>query len=119
MKNLYKSKILKLFLLIVFFSSFWVFQAKGQTTYNWQGIDGADWTVSTNWNPTRSTPATTDILQPNNMGTYFGSNVTTQSIRHLIHSNNQDLIIQKIILQSDYKVKEVNTNTKKLLIFYR
>jgi hypothetical protein len=35
----------------------------GQTTYMWIGADGGSWATSTNWNPTRTTPATNDIIQ--------------------------------------------------------
>lgn len=32
------------------------------TTYTWTGATSASWSVATNWNPTRTTPATSDIL---------------------------------------------------------
>ncbi len=63
--------------------------AFAQTTYTWIGASGGSWAVSTNWTPTRTTPATTDILQFNS-----GTNVTvtalplTQTIRQLLVTNN-------------------------------
>jgi len=35
----------------------------GQTTYTWIGANGGSWATSTNWSPTRTTPATNDIIQ--------------------------------------------------------
>ncbi len=35
----------------------------GQTTYTWIGATGGSWATSTNWSPTRTTPATNDIIQ--------------------------------------------------------
>lgn len=35
----------------------------GQTTYTWIGANGGSWVTSTNWSPTRTTPANNDIIQ--------------------------------------------------------
>jgi len=36
--------------------------ASAQITYTWNKTTSNSWAVSTNWNPTRTTPATNDIL---------------------------------------------------------
>lgn len=74
------------FVILTFVSSI----SFGQT-YTWQGADGADWTVSTNWNPSRVTPAITDVLQFNDGGTYTVTNVQTQSISQLLVTNNTNV----------------------------
>ncbi len=52
---------MKKFLLIVSF--IWVALAGvGAATYTWKGGASGAWSTSTNWNPERTTPATTDIL---------------------------------------------------------
>src|SRR5258708_38123231 len=43
--------------------------ASAQTTYNWNGSNSTLWTDSLNWTPTRTTPATNDVLVFNGGGT--------------------------------------------------
>ncbi len=74
--------------------AFLFFNIFSQTTYTWIGANGADWTVSTNWSPNRTTPANTDILQFNNGGTYDVSNVPTESISRLLVTNNTNVSLQ-------------------------
>src|SRR5688572_2644108 len=64
----HKGLWLLLFCLLPFFG------LQAQTTYTWVG-GGAntDWGTVANWNPTRTTPAPTDIIQ-------FSSNATVTSI---------------------------------------
>jgi len=50
--------LVTLFSLLVFTRAIW-----GQATYTWIGVNGGYWTTSTNWSPTRTTPATNDIIQ--------------------------------------------------------
>src|SRR6266550_824577 len=57
-------------------------------TYTWQGGAGASWAVATNWTPTRTTPAATDVLQFNAGGTATPTAVPTQTIGQLLISNN-------------------------------
>ena len=60
-----------------------------QTTYTWIGPSGGSWATTTNWSPTRTTPAATDILQFNDGGTYSINSIpTTQTIRQLLITNN-------------------------------
>ncbi len=54
-----------------------------QTTYTWQGGNGASWTTSTNWTPTRTSPANSDRLIFNTGTTLSVINVPTQTIGRL------------------------------------
>ena len=64
------------------------------TTYTWTGTTSTDWQVSTNWSPTRSTPATNDIIQFNNGVANTTTNVPTQTIAQLLLSNNTTVELQ-------------------------
>ena len=64
------------------------------TTYTWTGSTSTDWQVSTNWSPTRTTPAVNDILQFNNGTTNTITNVPTQAIDQLLISNNTTVELQ-------------------------
>src|ERR1044072_1820903 len=57
-------------------------------TYTWIGGAGASWAVSTNWSPTRTTPATSDVMQFNAGGSASATGIVTQTIGQLIISNN-------------------------------
>lgn len=56
-------------------------------TYTWQGVDNGDWTTASNWTPTRTTPAATDILQFTDGTTKTITNVQVQTIGGLIVNN--------------------------------
>jgi len=64
------------------------------TTYTWQGADSGDWTTATNWNPTRTTLASTDILQFTDGTTKTVTNVPTQTIGQLKVSGNTLITLQ-------------------------
>ena len=66
----------------------------GPTLYTWQGANLGDWTVGTNWNPTRTTAYTNDILQFNDNTTKTITNVPTQTIGKMIVSNNTTIELQ-------------------------
>ncbi|MBL7741518.1 MAG: T9SS type A sorting domain-containing protein [Chitinophagaceae bacterium] len=68
--------------------------AMAQTTYTWQGADGASWATSTNWNPTRTTPATNDILQFNDGSTKSVTAVPTQTVGRLIVTSNTTVTLE-------------------------
>jgi hypothetical protein len=68
-------------------------QATTTATYSWIGGSG-DWQVAANWSPTRSIPATTDILQFNGGGTITVTNVPAQTIGQLSVSNSTLLTLQ-------------------------
>ncbi|MBN8674013.1 MAG: T9SS type A sorting domain-containing protein [Chitinophagales bacterium] len=63
------------------------------TTYTWSGSNG-DWTVAANWTPTRTAPATTDILQFNDGNAWTITNVPAQTIGQLSVSNNTTINLQ-------------------------
>jgi len=63
------------------------------TTYTWSGGNG-DWTVAANWTPTRTAPATTDILQFNDANAWTITNVPAQTIGQLSVSNNTTINLQ-------------------------
>jgi hypothetical protein len=75
---------------------FFVFAGNGvnAATYTWQGVDGASWIVSTNWNPERITPAIDDVLQFNDGTTKAVTAVPAQTIGQLLLSNNTKVILQ-------------------------
>ncbi len=62
--------------------------------YTWQGIDGAAWNVASNWNPTRTTPSTIDVLQFNDGTTKTVTAVPTETIGQLIFANNTIVNLQ-------------------------
>lgn len=67
--------------------------AMAQTTYTWIGGNGS-WITTTNWSPTRSTPATTDILQFNDGGTYtLTALLNGQTVRQLVVTNNTNITL--------------------------
>lgn len=66
----------------------------GQTTYTWQGANNASWATGTNWNPTRTTPAATDVLQFNTGTTLTITSVPTQTVGRFVMSNNTNITLQ-------------------------
>ncbi len=70
----------------------------GQTTYTWIGANNASWATSTNWSPTRTTPATNDILQFNDGTTKNVTGVPTQTIGRLLVTNNTSITLQNTAL---------------------
>lgn len=65
-----------------------------QTTYTWNQTGTADWTVATNWTPTRTTPAPNDILIFNNSATNTPINIPTQTIGQLSITTNTTVNLQ-------------------------
>lgn len=57
--------------------------ASSQTTYTWNNAAGGQWTTSTNWTPTRTTPATSDILVFSAGASYSVTNIPSQTIGRL------------------------------------
>lgn len=86
----YRHKML--FILSLFFA--FVSTTFAQTTYTWNSPSGGDWGTSTNWSPTRTTPATNDILQFTDGNTYSVSGVPTQTIRQLFINSNTNVSLQ-------------------------
>ena len=80
------------FFLLLLFTGIITF---GQTTYTWNQAGGtADWLLSTNWTPTRSTPATNDIIVFDNGLTNTVTNVPQQTIGQMLLSNNTTVNLQ-------------------------
>lgn len=73
---------------------FLISTANGQTTYTWIGANNALWTTSTNWSPTRSSPATNDILQFTDGTTKNVTNVPTQTIGRLLVNSSTTITIE-------------------------
>lgn len=87
-----KSTLVAIFTMAFFFlaSSITVL---GQT-YTWQGTDNAAWNEASNWNPIRTTPAPTDILQFNDGTTKTITAVPTETIGQILLSNNTVINLQ-------------------------
>jgi hypothetical protein len=64
-------------------------------TYTWQPTAGSeDWTVPTNWDPARNSPAISDILLFNQGGSSVAYNVPTQTIAQFLVSNNTNITLR-------------------------
>jgi hypothetical protein len=63
----------------------------GTTSYVWNGAT-SDWTVATNWTPSRTTPAASDIIQFT--GSATATNVPTQTIGKLALSGGAAVVLQ-------------------------
>ena len=68
--------------------------ASAQTTYTWNQTGSASWATAANWTPTRTTPATNDVLVFNNAATTTATNVPTQTIGQLSVSGNTNVTLQ-------------------------
>jgi hypothetical protein len=64
------------------------------TTYTWTGSVSTDFAVADNWTPSRTIPATNDILLFDNAGTVTVTNVTTQTIGQMKVLNNSNVYMQ-------------------------
>jgi autotransporter-associated beta strand protein len=70
-------------------------QATPVATYTWIATSGSGaWTTSTNWSPTRTVPATSDILQFSNGGSVTVISVPAQTIGQLFVSGNTTVDLQ-------------------------
>ncbi|MCH6200336.1 T9SS type A sorting domain-containing protein [Aquiflexum sp. LQ15W] len=76
----------------------------GQTTYTWIGADNGAWTNRFNWSPTRTTPATTDILQFNSGETLTVTAVPSQTIRGLIVANNSNITLASTVSNQNLNI---------------
>ncbi|NVO09843.1 MAG: T9SS type A sorting domain-containing protein [Bacteroidales bacterium] len=67
----------------------------GQTTYVWNATSGGAYNTAANWTPTRTTPATTDILTFSDGGTYTVTALpAAETIGQLIISSNTKITLQ-------------------------
>ncbi len=67
--------------------------SNAQTTYTWIGTTGGSWAISTNWSPTRTTPAATDIILFNGATALNITAVPTQTIGSLTVTNNSNITL--------------------------
>ncbi len=65
-----------------------------QTTYTWNQNSFAAWTTATNWTPTRTTPASNDILVFNSGATTTATGVPGEQIGQLLISGGTTITLQ-------------------------
>src|SRR2546423_1721011 len=75
-------------------ATFFYIRSQAATTYTWNQTGTASWATSTNWTPTRTTPAVDDILIFNNGATTTVTNLPTQTIGQLSVSGNTTVNLQ-------------------------
>ncbi len=67
-------------------------------TYMWnQSGVMADWTVPTNWTPSRLSPQLNDILIFDNNGTTTAQNIPSQTIERLVISDNSEVTLEAAV----------------------
>ncbi|MGA3245285.1 MAG: T9SS type A sorting domain-containing protein [Bacteroidota bacterium] len=76
--------------------------------YVWNG-PGSDWQVASNWTPSRTSPATNDILQFNGGATV--TDVPTQTIGQLLLSNSSTVNLQAATAGNTLTVNDILTTT--------
>ena len=81
-------------MVVIFATALASVTAWGQTTYTWTGATDNSWLTTTNWTPTRTTPANNDIIQFNAGGTTTVTAVPTQTIGQLIVSGSSTVNLQ-------------------------
>jgi uncharacterized repeat protein (TIGR02543 family) len=64
-----------------------------QHVYVWNASGAGAWTTASNWSPSRSTPATDDILIFNGGGSVTANSIPTQSIGKLQVTNNTNVTL--------------------------
>ena len=69
----------------------------GQHFYTWNQTGTATWSTATNWTPTRTAPATNDVLVFNNGAvTAIASGVPTQTVGQILVSGNTNITLQAV-----------------------
>jgi hypothetical protein len=66
----------------------------GLHTYVWNKTASANWLTAANWTPSRTAPATDDVLIFNGGGTPIVANVPTQTFGQLLVGNNTNVALQ-------------------------
>jgi hypothetical protein len=69
------------------------FVGLAQVTYTWIGPNNGSWATATNWSPTRTPVATTDILQFTSGQTLTVTGVPSQTIRGLFITNGSRITL--------------------------
>lgn len=92
-----KTILRSLFCFTIIFMLCLVNIAKAQTTYTWIGTSGASWAVGANWNPARTTPLATDIIQFNGKSIVTVTYIPTQTIRQLLITDSTKVVLQSAV----------------------
>ncbi|MCK9421670.1 MAG: DUF2341 domain-containing protein [Bacteroidales bacterium] len=92
-------------------STFYSVAAEEILTYIWNQTGTASWATTTNWTPTRTIPATTDILQFNGGGSVTATSVPTQTIAQLLLSNNSIVNLTTASIGNTLTVNDALTTT--------
>ncbi len=70
-----------------------ILSVSAQTTYTWKGATGGSYATASNWSPTRTTPASTDILVFDGFtGTVSMAAFTGETVNQLIFKNASQVI---------------------------
>lgn len=78
----------------LFLAAILIFSAvRSQNTYTWRGANNGSWTTSTNWTPTRSSTANTDILRFNDGSSKTITGVPSETIGKLLITNNTSVTL--------------------------
>src|SRR5205085_5099659 len=96
LKNTRSIKRVSIFLiaLCVCTATFLYTRSRAATTYTWNQTGSASYATSTNWTPTRTTPAVDDILVFNNGATTTVTSVPTQTVGQILVSANTTVNLQ-------------------------
>jgi hypothetical protein len=76
----------------------------GQTTYTWIGANNGSWATASNWSPSRTSPAATDIMRFNSGQTLTITGVPSQTIRGLIITNNSIITLSSTVSNQNLNI---------------
>jgi hypothetical protein len=80
------------------------FVGLAQVTYTWIGPNNGSWTTATNWSPTRTPVATTDILQFTSGQTLTITGVPSQTIRGLFITNGSRITLSSTVSNQSFTI---------------
>jgi hypothetical protein len=75
-----------------------------QVTYTWIGPNNGSWTTASNWSPTRSSVATSDILQFTSGQTLTITGVPTQAIGRLSVTNGSRITLSSTVTNQEFTI---------------
>lgn len=87
-----------------------------QTTYTWTGSVDNDWQEPNNWNPSRNTPATSDIIVFNNGNNITVENIPSQTIRGLSVTDATAVTLEAVSSSSTTLSINGPSNTNNLFV---
>ncbi|HEY9167164.1 MAG TPA: T9SS type A sorting domain-containing protein [Candidatus Kryptonia bacterium] len=67
--------------------------AQSQTTYTWTGSTDSTWATATNWNPSRSAPATNDVLVFDGTQSHQPAISANQTVGRIVVTGNTTLYV--------------------------